>query len=245
MFPIRDHNPSVRTPWVTWGLVVLNVLVFVLMLPVYGDPERLYRIYDAYALVPARITAGQDWSTLVTSIFVHAGFWHIAGNMLFLWIFGDNMEDQMGHAGFLIFYLACGIGADAAQIWADPGSRMPQIGASGAIAGVLGGYLLLFPKARVDILLFLVVFIRVFTLPAWIVLGFWFGSQLVSGVGHAGGTGGVAYWAHVGGFALGFIATLPLWLRRGGAAFWQRTDGKPPNPAATFRPTTIPRVPRQ
>ncbi len=122
---------------------------------------------------------------------------------------------------------------------------VPQVGASGAIAGVMGGYLLMFPKARVDILVFIVVFVRVFTLPAWVTLVLWFVLQLVAGVGDTAGTGGVAYWAHVGGFGLGFLLTLPVWLLRGGAAFWRRTEGRPPHPQGSFRPTTIPRVRRR
>jgi membrane associated rhomboid family serine protease len=178
-------------------------------------------------------------------MFLHAGFMHIAGNMLFLWIFGDNLEDQMGHVGFLIFYLATGLAAGAAQIAADPASMIPTVGASGAIAGVMGGYLLLFPRARVDVLLILVVFFRVFSIPAWIMLILWFGLQVFGGLGTPEAGGGVAYWAHVGGFVAGLLLTLPVWLRRGAKGFWQRTEGHPPHPEAQYSPSTIPVIRRR
>jgi membrane associated rhomboid family serine protease len=167
--------------------------------------------------------------------------------MLFLWIFGDNLEDQMGHVRFLLFYLACGVAADVAHIAAAPWSDVPTVGASGAIAGVMGGYLLLFPKARVDILVFIVIFVRVFSLPAWVMLGLWFGLQIVSASADPGREGGVAYWAHAGGFAAGFVLCLPLWLRRGGRGYWERTDGHPPHPEAQFRleRSSVPRIRRR
>jgi membrane associated rhomboid family serine protease len=247
MFPIRDHNPSARVPVVTWALIALNLLVFVLMLPAYGNEARLISIYDSYAMVPAEISSGREWHTLLTSMFMHGGFWHIAGNLLFLWIFGDNLEDQMGHAVFLGFYLAGGVAADLAQIAAAPYSPIPTIGASGAIAAVMGGYLLLFPKARVDVLIFIVIYVRVFTLPAWVMLGIWFGLQLLNGAGDTGSGGGVAYWAHAGGFVAGFLLCLPLWIRRGGAGYWRATDGHPPHPEAQFKVdrTQIPRIRRR
>jgi membrane associated rhomboid family serine protease len=180
-------------------------------------------------------------------MFLHGGPLHLIGNMLFLWIFGDNMEEEMGHGGFLGFYLAGGIAAAALQVMADPGSSVPMVGASGAIAGVMGGYLLLFPKARVDILLFFVIIIRIIPVPAWLMLGIWFGLQLLGGYGADTRMGGVAYWAHAGGFVAGLVLTLPVWLRRGGPAFWSRTRGHPPHPEARYRAarTGVPRVPRK
>jgi len=247
MFPIRDHNPSLRTPYVTWGLIAANVLIFALMFPAFSNEMQLAAIYDDWAMVPIRVSNGQAQYTVVTSMFLHGGFWHLAGNMLFLWIFGDNLEDQMGHLLFLAFYLTCGVAADIAHLMTGPNSPIPTVGASGAIAGVMGGYLLLFPKARVDVLLFIVIYVRVFSLPAWVMLGIWFGMQVLSGIGDTGLDGGVAYMAHVGGFAAGFVLCIPLLLRRGGQSYWQRTDGHPPHPAATFRlqRTSVPRVPRR
>lgn len=169
---------------------------------------------------------------------------HLIGNMLFLYIFGDNVEDEMGHVPYLVFYLAAGIIAGLVQVIAAPGSDVPTVGASGAIAGVMGSYLLLFPRARVDILLILVIFIRIFPIPAWIMLAVWFGMQFVGGIGADLAAGGVAYWAHAGGFAAGIALTLPLWLKRGAVGFWRRTDGHPPHPEATYAPSRIPKVRR-
>ena len=170
---------------------------------------------------------------------------HLAGNMLFLWIFGDNLEDQMGHVGFALFYLTAGIGADVGQLLADPSSQVPVVGASGAIAGVMGGYLLLFPRARVDIILIFVIFFKIFPVPAWVMLGVWFALQLFNGVVNLGGNGvGVAYWAHAGGFLIGLLLCLPLWLKRGGAAYWQATEGHPPHPEAKYK-STLPLVTRR
>ena len=151
-------------------------------------------------------------------MFLHGGLLHLAGNMLFLWIFGDNMEDEMGHVGYLLFYLASGIGAGMAHVLAAPYSAVPTVGASGAIAGVMGGYLLLFPKARVDILFIFIVFFRIFTIPAWIMLALWFGLQIFGGAGANPDEGGVAYWAHAGGFVVGALLTLPVFFRKGGPA---------------------------
>ena len=163
-------------------------------------------------------------------MFLHGGWMHLILNMLFLYVFGDNLEDLLGHVGYLVFYIASGVAAGLAQMASDPGSTVPMVGASGAIAGVMGGYLLMFPKARVDILVFLVIFIRIFTLPAWIMLGLWFALQLVNGMAAAQTTGGgVAYWAHAGGFAAGLLFLLPIWLRRGGPDYWTRTHGAPPH----------------
>ena len=166
--------------------------------------------------------------------------------MLFLWIFGDNLEDEMGHLRYLGFYLFCGLAAGLAQYMAAPDARVPMVGASGAIAGVLGGYMLLFPKARVDVFLFFIIFFKVIPLPAWLMLGLWFAFQIVGEVG-ASGDGGVAYLAHIGGFIAGILATYPLWRRLGGRAFWDRTDGAPPHSEARYRfqPTSVPKVRRR
>jgi rhomboid family protein len=230
MLPLRDHNPSERTPFVTWALIAINTGVFLSYFPGIGDqPRLLMAFYSDWGLVPRLVSQGEQTQTIFTSMFVHAGWLHLAGNMLFLWIFGDNLEDQMGHVGYLIFYLASGVAAAFGQMIADPFSAVPMVGASGAIAGVMGGYLLLFPRARVDLLLILFVFFKVITIPAWLLLGLWFGLQLVSGTAAEAAGGGVAYWAHAGGFVAGVVLTIPLWLKRGGPAFWGATQGHPPH----------------
>lgn len=245
MFPIRDHNPSAGMPFVTWALIVANATIFMLTLPAVSNEAALWQLYRDWALVPARTAAGLDPYTLISSQFLHAGILHLAGNMLFLWIFGDNLEDQFGHLGFLAFYLGCGVAAAGAQVWADPASRVPMVGASGAIAGVMGGYLLLFPKARVDVVIFFGIFFRVVPLPARTMLLIWFAIQLVLGFTDRGGAGGVAYMAHAGGFAAGLVLTFFFWWRRGGTGFWQATEGHPPHPEVVYRRSGIPRVPRR
>lgn len=168
MFPIRDHNPSERPPYITIGLILVNLVMFVLTMPwAFGMVD----LWERLALYPAAVTSGQNLWGLVTHMFLHAGPLHLAGNMLFLWIFGDNLEDQMGHAGFALFYLACGLAAAGAQIVTNPYETIPMVGASGAIAGVMGGYLLMFPKARVDVIALIIVLIKIFTIPAWVLLG--------------------------------------------------------------------------
>ncbi len=243
MFPIRDHNPSRRVPYVTFALIAANILVFVLQTLTVQDDPSLARYYADWAMVPAEVSQGDAYYSVFSSMFLHAGFMHIAGNMLFLWIYGDNLEDILGHVPFLAFYLVCGALAALAHIIADSASPVPTVGASGAIAGVMGGYLLLFPKARIDFLLILVVFFRVFTLSAWMILGFWFAIQLVQGTIMDQSGGGVAYWAHAGGFIAGLILITPIWLRLGGTKFWDRTHGHPDHPP-TSAPTRIPTVRR-
>lgn len=247
MFPFRDHNPSNRTPFITYALIAINVVVFLYSWPLSDDPRLLNAFYSDYALFPASISTGQDFQGLVTSMFLHGGIMHLVGNMLFLWIFGDNMEDEMGHMGFLIFYVLGGIGAGLAQVVSEPLSQIPTIGASGAVAAVMGGYLLLFPRAKVDILLIIIIFFKVFSVPAWVMLGVWFGLQMVNSVLVDTSAGGVAYWAHAGGFIIGLVLTIPLWLRLGGADFWRKTEGHPPYPEATysFARTSVPRVRRR
>ena len=245
MFPIRDHNPSGRTPFVTYALMAINIVVFLAMFDM--TDRELLQVYWDYALLPGRISEGDGFAGLITSMFLHGGFMHLAGNMLFLFIFGDNIEDEMGHLPYLGFYLASGLAAGFLQYASGPGSMIPVVGASGAIAGVMGGYLLLFPKARVDILVIFVVFFKVFPIPAWITLGLWFGLQIYGGFGTPGDEGGVAYWAHAGGFIAGIILAFPLWQRLGGIRFWDRTDGHPPHPEATYplARTSIPKAGRR
>ena len=201
MFPIGDDNSARRaTPVVTYVLIAVNVVVFFLELQ---SGERFIR---DWAFIPARFTNDPpgDAVTLLSAMFMHGGWLHLGGNMLYLWIFGDNVEDRFGRFRFLLFYLVAGFAATFAQYYVNPGSAIPNVGASGAIAGVLGAYLLMFPRARVDVL----VGRHVVAMPAFLVLGFWIVLQLVSGVGSIADTaqteqGGVAYMAHIGGFVAG------------------------------------------
>jgi len=217
MIPLKDNIPSSRTPVITVGLIVINVLVYLnqLMLP----PRAAVRFVYLYGLIPVEITGGELlvqhpvplYGTILTSMFVHGGLFHLAGNMLYLWIFGDNVEDRLGRVRFLLFYLLSGLAAAAAQILSDPHSQIPMVGASGAISGVLGAYLLLYPHARVVTLVFFGWFVRVIEIRALIVLGFWIVVQLVSGLLTWGAqVGGVAWFAHVGGFIAGLVMVIPL-----------------------------------
>lgn len=232
MLPIRDHNPSETTPYVTYVLMALNIAIFAIMAVTATTDEALSQIYYTYGMVPALISQGEGYAGMVTSIFVHAGLMHLAGNMLFLWIFADNLEDKMGPVKFTLFYFACGIGANLAQYAMDPGSIVATVGASGAIAGVMGGYILLFPKAKVDIFIYFIIFFRILPLPAWIMLGVWFGLQLFNTVN--GTESGVAYMAHAGGFVVGAILIIPTFLRLGGQKFWHDSSYRPDHPAAKY-----------
>jgi membrane associated rhomboid family serine protease len=234
MFPIRDHNPSGRPSYVRNALIVINVLVFLAYWGTIQSEAGLQVFFETWGLVPRDVTTGGAWSGVLTSMFLHGGWMHLIGNMLFLWIFGDNLEEELGHVGFLGFYLATGALAAAAQVVADPSSPIPMVGASGAIAGVMGGYLLLFPKARVDVLFIFLIFFRIFAIPAWIVLGVWIGLQVFSGLSTPTADGGVAYWAHIGGFGAGLALIIPAFLRRGGQGYWTRTEGHPPHPQAEY-----------
>lgn len=240
--PIRDHNPSARKPFVTWSLIGLNVLIFVSYWGKIDNPYLIAGFFHDWAMTPSLITKGYNSYSLVTYMFLHGGLLHLAGNMLFLWIFGDNLEDELGHIGFLLFYLAAGVGAALAQIMVDPSSKIQVVGASGAIAGIMGGYLLLFPKAKIDILFLIIVFFKIFSLRAWVVLGIWFGIQIFSTVS-PGASEGVAWMAHVGGFVIGVALMLVPWLNRGGPAFWEKTQGHPPHPDAKYGKLTRSSVP--
>jgi membrane associated rhomboid family serine protease len=207
MFPIRDHNPSGRFPVITYLLIAINTFVTVYMLGL--SPSALDTFVTQYALIPAVITSGQNLVSLFTAMFLHAGLGHLISNMLFLHIFGDNLEDTLGHLKFLIFYFICGLGAAVLQILFSPGSQIPMLGASGAIAGVMGGYLVLFPRNKIDVLLVFGLFIRRTTVPAYFMLFYWFAFQLLFGAtslaAMTGEMGGIAYFAHVGGFATGWL----------------------------------------
>lgn len=220
MIPIRDGLPTRRFPFVTIFLILANVAVFMVELLVQGaGGERALSqmLYD-WGVVPARIAVDPLPLTLVTfltSMFLHGGLLHIGGNMLYLWIFGDNVEDVMGHLGFLAFYLASGLVAGMAQLLASAGSNVPAIGASGAIAGVLAAYLVFYPTARVETLIILGYWMRLRRLPAIFVLGLWFVLQLFNGLLTLGipQAGGVAWFAHIGGFVAGLVLALP-WIGR-------------------------------
>ena len=238
--PFRDHNPSRRRPYVTWMLIAANCLVFLIMWPISEDPRALAVIHADYALIPQWIVNGYGWGGLLTSMFLHGGLLHLGGNMLYLFILGDNLEDRLGHLPFALFYLACGLAAGIVQILSDPNSTIPVIGASGAVAGVMGGYLLLYPRARIDVLCIILVFVKVVSISAWIVLGLWFVIQLMGAFNPAGL---VAYWAHLGGFAAGVIALLPLRWQRGSSASGgvraRRVAVTEPPPVATAFPTVV------
>jgi membrane associated rhomboid family serine protease len=213
MFPIGDDDTQRRTlPYVTYVLIAINVLVFLLELQ-NGD-----EFIQQWAFIPHRFAEhpAEQLATVFTAMFMHGSWLHLGGNMLYLWIFGDNVEDSFGHVKYLLFYLLAGIAATAAQFVALPGSNVPNVGASGAIAGVLGAYILMFPNARINVLLGR----QVVAMPALIVLGFWIVLQLVSGVGSIATTsadvGGVAYMAHLGGFAAGFLMAFLFRGRSGG-----------------------------
>ena len=214
MLPLYDNIPSSRRPFVTWTLLGINVAVFIMKL-VTGTGQELWAW--KYGLIPHELLTGVELTpemgsssvtNIFTSMFLHGDLMHLAGNMLYLWIFGDNVEDRLGHGRFLVFYILSGIAATLFFVWTSPGLQVPLVGASGAIAGVLGAYLISFPKARIATLIFFGFFIRVTFIPAIVVLGFWFLLQILSGmptVGAEGQTGGVAFMAHAGGFVAGMV----------------------------------------
>jgi membrane associated rhomboid family serine protease len=232
VIPLRDANPTRRTPYVTLAIVIACVVAFAweLGLMLSGGQGALDALLAMWGVVPAGLTAawrhGDDLSresaTLVTSQFLHGGWLHLGGNMLYLWIFGNNVEDRFGRVRFLVFYLLGGVVAGLSQVAIDPTSNVPTIGASGAIAATLGAYLVLFPRARVTTLVFLGFFYQLIDIPAVVVLGFWFVLQLVDGLASLGpvqASGGVAFFAHIGGFVAGaLVAWSVLSLGGGGTA---------------------------
>jgi len=225
MFPIRDENPHFLTPGVTIAIVAANALCWIYVQGLGGEPTLSASLCEL-GLIPGellgnvrpgtRVDLGagiscvlQDttgWYTLLSSMFLHAGWLHLLSNMWFLWIFGNNVEDSMGHLRFLVFYVTCGLAAAVLQIVFDPTSTLPMVGASGAIGGVMGAYILLYPRVRVHMLVILGIFPFTFDVPAYFMLGYWFLLQLLGGAASLGATGGgVAFWAHVGGFADGML----------------------------------------
>jgi membrane associated rhomboid family serine protease len=219
VFPLRDVNRSYSTPVVTIALIVLNSILF--LYEVSLDEYSRNHFIAQWGVVPARF----QWNDLVTSMFLHGGWMHLIGNMWFLWIFGDNIEDILGRWRYLVFYLACGVAAALAQVAISPESRIPMIGASGAIAGVMGAYVVKFPQARVLTLVPILIFFTTFELPAVVLLVYWFVLQLFSGLGQIGdmhlARGGVAFFAHVGGFVAGVALIFLLPTHR---PHWRRGD---------------------
>ena len=219
MFPIGDeHNGRRLTPVVNYSLIAVNILIFLdqLTLPDTRSDPALFEFIFRWGAIPDEISAGSDLFALITSQFLHGGWLHLGGNMLFLWVFGDNIEDTMGHYSYLFFYLLSGAIAGLAQVVVDPGSEIPLVGASGAISGVLGAYITLFPHGKIKTLILLGFFPLVFLIPAWIQIGVWVLLQFVNGFASLGVPteetgGGVAYFAHIGGFLAGFVL---VWLFR-------------------------------
>jgi membrane associated rhomboid family serine protease len=224
MFPYRDDNPTLATPIVTLFLIGVNVVFWVVVQGMGAEPnlsrsvcelglipgEFLGRLPEGFTLPLSRsmacvIGGERSWYTPLTSMFLHGGWFHLIGNMWFLWVFGNNVEDSMGRSRYLPFYLLCGLAAAAAQTLVNPSSPIPMVGASGAISGVMGAYVVLYPRVRVHMLVVLFIFITRIVVPAYLMLGYWFLLQLVGGGLASGESGGVAFWAHAGGFVAGAV----------------------------------------
>lgn len=220
--PLYDDNKPEAWPIITWALMAACLIIFLIQagLNAYDGQIFLYR----YAAIPALITSASQLppelyaipplATLVTSTFLHGGWLHLGGNMLYLWIFGDNVEDKMGPVRFLVFYLLCGVAASAAHVMVNPGDEVPLVGASGAIAGVLAAYLLMFPHAKVRVFMVIIIFIRWIYVPAFVVLGVWLLIQVFAAPGSLSQSGGTAYFAHLGGFVAGLVLT-PFFRKKG------------------------------
>jgi len=225
VFPIRDENPHFLTPVVTHGIVALNVLAWIFVQGLGAEKQLAHSLCD-FGLIPGELLGRAapgttvplsqhfacvvdphgDWRTLFTHMFLHGGWMHLIGNMWFLWLFGNNVEDSMGHLRFVVFYLLCGLAAASIQILASPASPIPMVGASGAIGGVMGAYVVLYPRVRVHLLVWFGFYVTTVAVPAVFMLLYWFGLQLIGGAASlARDGGGVAFWAHVGGFATGAL----------------------------------------
>jgi len=215
VFPLYDENPTRITPYFTYGLIGMNVLVFLHEISLSN--AQLEQFFQLYAVIPQELTTNwsEEWTTLFTSQFLHGGWWHLISNMVYLWVFGNNIEDRLGHLKYLFFYLTCGALAALCQWFIGMNSDIPSLGASGAISGVLGAYLIWFPQARITTLVFLGFFITTINVPALVIIGIFFIQNLISGFASLQAaakmsveTGGVAYWAHLGGFIFGTIFAL-------------------------------------
>jgi membrane associated rhomboid family serine protease len=256
VFPIRDDNPQILVPYATIGIMALNVLAWVFVQGLGSSPALVGSICQ-FGLIPAELLGNApagtqvqldpntvcelggiaSWPTVFTSMFMHGGWFHIIGNMWFLWIFGNNVEDAMGSIRFVVFYLLCGVAAAALQSAANVESTVPMVGASGAIGGVMGAYVLLYPRVHVHLLIFLGFFVTTVAVPAYFMLGYWFVIQVLGGFSSVGSGGGVAFWAHVGGFAAGAALVMLFrnpallkrhpyygWHRRSRSRNWHRID---------------------
>lgn len=212
MLPLSDDNRGRRTqPIMTWALIGINILIFAYQASM-SEREHLLFLWD-WAVIPDRISSGEQLHTLITSAFLHGSWFHLGSNMLFLWIFGDNVEDVLGHIKYLFFYLVTAIAAGLAQVAIDTDSIVPMVGASGAVSGLLAAYIVLFPHGRIRTLITLGFFITIAMLPAWMMIGYWFLIQLISGLSTLGQNttgGGVAFFAHIGGFVAGYLLVRPL-----------------------------------
>jgi len=233
--PLKDDNPNSQTPIITWALIIICVLTFIWQSQL-TQAESQITIFS-YGIIPAHlfgvgnfseinpmITPVPAWMTIFTSMFLHGGWMHLGSNMLYLWIFGDNVESAMGKTRFLIFYLLCGAIAAFGQSISDPGSSVPMIGASGAVFGVLGAYLILYPYANVKVLVWLLFFITIINVPAWFVLSFWFIGQLISQAGNSSGDSGVAFLAHIFGFIGGLLLVFKM--RKKGVMVFKKQTSK-------------------
>jgi membrane associated rhomboid family serine protease len=219
MIPLKDRNPTKRFPIMTVLLIAANIAVFIYQLSLGSQLEDFYY---RFSMIPHHIFQSAHseifrpltFLTIITSMFLHGGWLHVGGNMLYLWIFGDNVEDKLGHGRFFFFYLICGIAASVLHIFIEPASTVPTLGASGAISGVLGAYILMFPRAKILTLIPIFIFIQLAELPAFIILGFWFVLQFFNGILSlkyaSGGMAGIAWWAHIGGFIAGLLLVIPF-----------------------------------
>jgi membrane associated rhomboid family serine protease len=212
VFPLYDENPTRITPYITYGLIGMNILVFLHEVSLSG--QALEPFFQSYAVIPQELTTNfaQEWTTLFTSQFLHGGWWHLISNMVYLWVFGNNIEDRLGHFKYIIFYLACGALAAMCQWFVGVNSQIPSLGASGAIAGILGAYIIRFAHVKVVTLIFLGFFVTTIRVPALIIIGLFFVQNVISGLASLQAaanmsveSGGVAYWAHIGGFVFGII----------------------------------------
>jgi len=221
LIPLRDDIRSSRRPWVTWSLIAACTAAFVYQLfTELSDPEAGRLVVRSLGMVPHDIVSGTRLWTLLTSMFLHGGFFHIIGNMLYLWIFGDNVEDALGHLPYLAVYVIAGLFGSGLHILTAPQSAVPTIGASGAISGVMGAYFVLYPRARVLTLVPVFFFLRLIYLPAFVLLGFWILLQVLYGCGSPTAGGGVAYFAHIGGFVVGIVVGLLARRRRRDRTIW-------------------------
>ena len=202
--PLFDDNPTSSRPYISWAIIAVCIFVYMYQAGLSQGDD--YYFILQYGVIPARFFSQFDFLSIVTSLFLHGGFTHLASNMLYLWIFGDNVEDAMGRVRFIVFYLLCGVIAALTQSFIDPSSTIPLIGASGSIAGLLGAYIMLYPRATIKVFSWIIIFVKLINIPAWVVLGIWIGGQFIAvpeALANQGG--GVAYFAHIGGFLAGMI----------------------------------------